>query len=213
MIPSCRKCGGPRIRVVCAGKPRNICRSCKAYDQRKFYARHTQQIIQEQTDYQRRKAKLDRTGLCVCGCGTLINKRSRYARGHNNNFLRQTSLVCWRCRNDHGGNLEMFCPDKRLSLGRKNLCFGCQKELNREAIQRNTAIIKAFKDRPCADCGQRFPRFVMDCDHREGTTKTLEISKGLLVSEARLRTEMDKCDVVCANCHRIRTHRRSGWQE
>lgn len=60
--------------------------------------------------------------------------------------------------------------------------------------------------RPCLDCGGTFPPVVMDFDHVRGV-------KDIIVSEAdtfkRIDREVAKCDLVCANCHRIRTFTRS----
>ena len=48
----------------------------------------------------------------------------------------------------------------------------------------------------------------MELDHREGTIKEAAVanlvSKGC--TDARLLEEIGKCDVVCANCHRMRTY-------
>src|SRR4051794_32066082 len=71
---------------------------------------------------------------------------------------------------------------------------------------RKRAFINAAKDVPCADCGVRFPTCAMDFDHVRGT-KAFNIGN-TLVSFARLETEIAKCEVVCSNCHRIRTHER-----
>jgi len=73
------------------------------------------------------------------------------------------------------------------------------------------ALVRAAKDRPCADCGQRFPFYVMEFDHREGEVKCFNIGDAndrRRVGKSRLLAELAKCDVVCANCHRERTHRR-----
>lgn len=74
------------------------------------------------------------------------------------------------------------------------------------------AIVQAAKDAPCADCERRFPKYVMDLDHVRGR-KEFKISGAVQSPFARtldeLRAEIEKCDVVCANCHRIRTHQRS----
>lgn len=47
----------------------------------------------------------------------------------------------------------------------------------------------------------------MDFDHRDPATKTKAVSQ--LISECRsmdiILEEIAKCDLVCANCHRIRT--------
>lgn len=69
-------------------------------------------------------------------------------------------------------------------------------------------IVKNAKSRPCMDCGQSYPFYVMDLDHRDPATKTDAINHltkdGQIV---KLREELAKCDVVCANCHRERTYR------
>jgi hypothetical protein len=61
------------------------------------------------------------------------------------------------------------------------------------------------------DCGVRHPYYVMQFDHREGEKKFCDIaSLGLGGTTASvLLGEIAKCDVVCANCHRERTHRRA----
>lgn len=61
---------------------------------------------------------------------------------------------------------------------------------------------------PCSDCGQHFPYYVMDFDHRHGKAKTQVVS-ALVAQGCALKTvmaEIAKCDIVCANCHRKRTH-------
>ena len=76
--------------------------------------------------------------------------------------------------------------------------------------KRPRAILLNVKQRPCQDCGGSFHPWVMELDHRDGTTKTAVVAN--LVSrgctDARLLEEIGKCDVVCASCHRMRTYRR-----
>ncbi len=66
------------------------------------------------------------------------------------------------------------------------------------------------KDVPCVDCGIKYPPHVMDFDHVRGV-KVDDISRmvRVRVGERRLQAEINKCDVVCANCHRERSHQRS----
>lgn len=74
-------------------------------------------------------------------------------------------------------------------------------------------VIRRAKDRPCADRGVAYPFFVMDFDHRERDDKLFNIGREALAGRwtpELLAAEIDKCDVVCANCHRIRTHDRGG---
>jgi hypothetical protein len=62
----------------------------------------------------------------------------------------------------------------------------------------------------CADCGQVFPVWVMHWDHLPGYQKLGTISD-MVRSRSRTITvaELKKCELVCANCHAIRTHARA----
>lgn len=69
--------------------------------------------------------------------------------------------------------------------------------------------INQFKCKPCADCGGEFPPYLMDFDHVRG--EKLDDVCGMrmrTVSREAIRAEIEKCEVVCANCHRARTHAR-----
>lgn len=67
-----------------------------------------------------------------------------------------------------------------------------------------TNLINSAKQRPCTDCNQSYPTYIMDFDHL--TQKSFTISKRRsAVSIARLLAEIAKCEVVCSNCHRERT--------
>ena len=79
-------------------------------------------------------------------------------------------------------------------------------------------LIRQFKKKPCADCGIEYPPICMDFDHRDPSAK-LRIKTGksrrtinmaAIAKTFRLSTvlaEIAKCDVVCANCHRLRTEK------
>ena len=74
----------------------------------------------------------------------------------------------------------------------------------RQAMADKVALIK--EETPCKDCGNHFPACCMEFDHVD-TNKHGEV--GLMVSRGRswedVTAEMAKCDIVCSNCHRIRT--------
>ena len=60
----------------------------------------------------------------------------------------------------------------------------------------------------CVDCEVKYPYYVLDFDHTRGT-KVANISQMLnTYSVEDIFKEIDKCDVVCANCHRERTYKR-----
>lgn len=82
-------------------------------------------------------------------------------------------------------------------------------EKNRKKEEENRAFIQAIKETtPCADCGKNYPYYVMEFDHRPGVDKYKEVSKLVGSSLVKIKEEIAKCDLVCANCHRERTHKR-----
>jgi hypothetical protein len=83
------------------------------------------------------------------------------------------------------------------------------RDKNRRKREQLRSILREAKLRPCADCGGAFPFYVMDFDHREGEEKTAEVAMLVnMLSLERLLREIAKCDLVCANCHRVRTYQR-----
>jgi hypothetical protein len=63
--------------------------------------------------------------------------------------------------------------------------------------------------RPCSDCGDTFHPQAMHWDHLPGSSKSADIAvlarRG---SRKRVLDEIAKCELVCANCHAIRSHLR-----
>jgi hypothetical protein len=65
---------------------------------------------------------------------------------------------------------------------------------------------------PCTDCGRSYPPQVMQWDHVPGALKLGDISTGFAGrSRDEILAEIAKCELVCANCHAIRTFQRAGW--
>lgn len=83
---------------------------------------------------------------------------------------------------------------------------------SRRLIERNRQFVTDhLLGNPCVDCGNSDIR-VLEFDHvrgvKSGTISELW-SGGMSIG--RIQTEIDKCEVVCANCHRIRTGDRGGF--
>ena len=75
-------------------------------------------------------------------------------------------------------------------------------------IARLRKLVQERKTRPCTDCKRTFPPEAMDFDHVRGD-KNGEISHLVYAAgEERLLEELEKCEPVCATCHRLRTQRR-----
>ncbi len=81
------------------------------------------------------------------------------------------------------------------------------RDWERNERARRRLWIEVFKNKPCADCKKLYPSYVMQFDHKRD--KKFMISKNIYnFGIKKLREEIEKCDVVCANCHAIRT-----WSE
>ena len=84
---------------------------------------------------------------------------------------------------------------------------GKAKAASRKYRLENRSIIRKAKDKPCVDCGQRFHYAAMEFDHLGDKSFNIG-SIGPTASRSRLLAEIEKCEIVCANCHAMRTFRR-----
>lgn len=89
----------------------------------------------------------------------------------------------------------------------KNLELYKEKNVKRKKMLLD--FVNSLKNKPCMDCGREYPPYVMDFDHRDPKLKINSIARGIrdMWSQKRILSEIKKCDLVCANCHRIRTYR------
>jgi 5-methylcytosine-specific restriction endonuclease McrA len=85
---------------------------------------------------------------------------------------------------------------------------GLRKEVLRR--KRTAYLLDYFATHPCQDCGESDP-VVLEFDHLDGETKLFNISHALPYRGWQsILDEIEKCEVVCANCHRRRTAHRNG---
>lgn len=89
--------------------------------------------------------------------------------------------------------------------------LGLAKKRKQKYIEERKNFLGKIKNKPCFDCGKKYPTWIMDFDHRNGRDKIESVSFltfRKLVKFDKIREEMAKCDLVCANCHRDRTYKR-----
>ncbi|MFG2913354.1 hypothetical protein ACGF0D_10745 [Kitasatospora sp. NPDC048298] len=135
--------------------------------------------------------------------------------------------TCKHCGKEK--ELRDFRKDAKAASGRGATCNRCtanreqqryhqnggrekRRSRRKELASERRAQIEKLKDVPCADCGHRFPPVCMDFDHVSGE-KLDSVSE--MFHRARsweaIEMEIAKCEVVCSNCHRIRTATRGQW--
>lgn len=114
--------------------------------------------------------------------------------------------------------LTDFPKHKDCILGRQPKCKACNYERvkdwynknrkrrqdisNERLRKRKQAAIKRFGNK-CADCANSFADCVYDFHHVDGT-KEMNPSHAFQLSEKRMLEELNKCTMLCANCHRLR---------
>lgn len=78
----------------------------------------------------------------------------------------------------------------------------------REHGTRHREFVDALKaGKPCLDCAESYPPYVMEYDHVRGE-KRHNIGKMGNHKRERVIEEIEKCDLVCCACHRVRSHAR-----
>jgi hypothetical protein len=133
---------------------------------------------------------------------------------------------CGRC--GERKPLDDFAWRRKERGQRHNMCRPCHSEYRREhylanrrryidkatvnkqklRLERTILLIEYFKDHPCVDCGETDP-VVLEFDHT--ADKSFDICQKLIdTTWERILAEIEKCEVVCANCHRRRTAMRRG---
>jgi hypothetical protein len=81
------------------------------------------------------------------------------------------------------------------------------KQSVKEKHNANIKIIQEEKlNRGCACCGYKENPYALDFDHLDPKSKIEGVSRMSSRNTERVKEEMAKCQVLCANCHRIKTH-------
>jgi hypothetical protein len=99
----------------------------------------------------------------------------------------------------------------RQSHTRHTMCNRClYVRYTRPNAQRNTQVVQDYKVQAgCADCGFNKHPAALEFDHRPGVDKKFNVMEKVgSYSMTKVWDEIAKCDVVCANCHAIRTTER-----
>ena len=136
-----------------------------------------------------------------------------------------TMATCARCKQMlavsefHLGprKRDSYCRPCRRSYEREHYAKNREKykkkrlKNSRKQRERNRSFVNSQKrGKPCLDCGGVFHFSCMEYDHVSGDkVKCINSMVQSAFSIKMIKAEMDKCELVCANCHRVRTWNRS----
>ncbi len=101
---------------------------------------------------------------------------------------------------------------KKKNISRVRKWWSDWAERNKESLKRKRRkkheerrlLLDQIKNVRCYDCDVRYPPFVMQFDHVR-RKKLFNVGDCLSRSWESILREIAKCDIVCANCHAVRT--------
>jgi hypothetical protein len=128
--------------------------------------------------------------------------------------------------------LEAFPPVRRGEPKLQTWCRDCFAEANARNYRKNhererarlvrqvsmrraevrEKIVDYLREHPCVDCGET-DIVILEFDHVGNKVADIAVYAGGGRSWARVKAEIDKCEVRCANCHRRKTRERSPGRE
>lgn len=128
---------------------------------------------------------------------------------------------CSNCQKEK--NIEEFRPNKTKKDGYQHYCIECDKVFQKEwyiknkerlikkakenntknAVEMRQLVLDYLKHNSCVRCGES-NILVLEFDHLKD--KKFNIAQLANKWKEELLAEMAKCQVLCANCHKIKTH-------
>lgn len=138
-----------------------------------------------------------RCKVCVAARQRL---RSRGTEAYKRRFIPSDGItkICSRCKVEK--DVGLFRIDVARSDGYSCVCILCNSEYSSVRSRKKREYINTFKRKGCKICGYRRCYSALEFHHINGD-KEFGLSTATC-SEQRIKKEISKCIVVCANCHR-----------
>ncbi len=124
--------------------------------------------------------------------------------------------VCPKCQGVFPATAKFFYKSKTSKNGCYLWCKRCASESRKEWQKAHTDYMRqrghnrkmalvALLGGKCIDCGFSAHFSALDFDHKDPKEKCFVLSGHLCYRWSVLAAEAMKCELRCANCHRIRT--------
>jgi len=118
----------------------------------------------------------------------------------------KTKKTCSNCKKEKDIKNDFFTRKRRSDSSQRvpiSWCKSCLKEQTRNRQRRLKIAAVKYLGGKCLDCGYSGNPAAFDFHHRDPNQK--ETGFGSSVSSIeKIKPELDKCDLLCSNCHRIR---------
>lgn len=112
--------------------------------------------------------------------------------------------------------IQRFCPrcktekptsefyNRRKKTGNSVYCKPCTSDQTLERQRGLKAKGVAYLGGKCMDCGFVGHPAIFDFHHRDPNLKSFSIANQKCTSFDKVKDELDKCDLLCSNCHRMK---------
>lgn len=148
----------------------------------------------------------------ITPCNTWVDIRGRrccwecrlYNTGNRKALISHVSKVCRLCKIELPTEMFYF----RSSTERRtktNTCRNCIIRYNRQRELSIKIKLINYKGGCCSVCGYKRNVYALDFHHRDPSIKEFNLAHTSGITEAVL-AEIDKCDLLCSNCHREYHH-------
>lgn len=120
---------------------------------------------------------------------------------------------CGMCQSDRP--VSEFHRNRKAYDGLQSRCKDCSRETQRSSsVSRNITqrqkrkqnwdkIFEYFGGRKCSNCGIESKWPIYDLHHKDPETKDVSIGTIAHYNWDKIFPEVEKCVLLCANCHRI----------
>jgi len=104
------------------------------------------------------------------------------------------AIISYHCRMNGVGGNQMLLTDEERKVNNYKRVKSHRQKLKTKAIQ--------YKGGACEKCGYNKCEWALDFHHLDANLKDFSISQYIKLSWDKVRNELDKCIILCANCHR-----------
>lgn len=136
------------------------------------------------------------------------------AKKHEANFFvrdKNTGRLHSQCKLCYTQQRTTYYAEHYLKYGDK---YRQRARLRRAEIKKilQVKMMAYLQDKSCEICGEGDPR-VLDFDHLTPAEKSFGVARAITtgLNWALILNEIDKCRILCANCHRKHTAMQQSW--
>lgn len=198
----------------------STCKECVKCLQRIRYSQNrtllqgrTKQCLRKRLDklYQ----YLQRHPCVDCGCTDIVVLQFDHVRGDKiGNISKLVNTCGWQTVMNEITKCEVVCGNchaRRTANARGYLRAGAEVVCSGYGQTNSVNILKILEMAVCMDCGES-DSVLLEFDHRNPIDKINDIAVLRNIAPwSIVAAEIDKCDIVCVNCHLRRTAQQQSW--